>query len=138
MHAADRALPEKRPSIAKAKRIEKGIPQATPAIIQIFHSLPCPLPLFLSPSQPQGVLRRLSVPSDPLTARQVFILDILLLALPLVSVASGVLYPLGSFAGWLSDLASDLAHGGLESCLETAAYGVADVVEEACLEGEGC
>jgi hypothetical protein len=81
------------------------------------------------PLQPQRISSRLRIPSNPLTTRQVFVFD--LLGLPLVVVFDLFLHVRGGFAGWYSDLAGNVAHGGPEDCFQAAADGVADGVEEA-------
>jgi hypothetical protein len=117
-----------RPSIAKAKKAKnaKDPHQAMPPIIQ--HAIHSSQEQYSS-SQPQRIPSRLRVAPDPLATRHVFL--VLLLGLPLVLLFDHILHVLCSFAGWLSDLGSDVAHGGPENCFQAAAYRVADGVEEA-------
>lgn len=80
--------------------------------------------------QPKRVLRRLPVPSNPLSAREVLVLHILLVALPLVRVLGDVLHAFGGFAVRAADGASDVADGGFEGFFEDLAYWIADDAEE--------
>jgi hypothetical protein len=80
-------------------------------------------------SQPQRIAPRLRVAPNPLATRHV--LFVLLHGLPLVLLFDHILHVLCCFAGWLSDLGGDVAHGGPEDCFQAAAYRVADGVEEA-------
>jgi len=80
--------------------------------------------------QPKRILRRLPIPPNPLATRQIFVLYILLVALPLVSVFGDVGHALGGFAVRTSDRAGDVADGGLEGFVEDLADWVADDAEE--------
>ena len=80
--------------------------------------------------QPKRVLRRLPVPSNPLATRQVLVLNILLVALPLVRVLRDVLHAFGGFAVGFTDGACDVADGGLEGFVEDLADGVTDDAEK--------
>ena len=81
--------------------------------------------------QPKRVLRRLPVPSNPLSAGQILVLYVLLIALPLVGVLGDILHAFGGFAVRAADGARDVADGGLEGFVEDLADGVADDAEEA-------
>lgn len=80
--------------------------------------------------QPKRVLRRLPVPSNPLSARQILVLHILLVALPFVGVLGNILHAFGGFAVRAADGARDMANGGLESFIEDLADWIADDTEE--------
>ena len=83
--------------------------------------------------QPKRVLRRLPVPSNPLSARQILVLHVLLVALPLVGVLGDILHAFGGFAVRAADGARDVADGGLEGFVEDLADWVADDTEETLL-----
>ena len=80
--------------------------------------------------QSKRVLRRLAVPSNPLATRQILVLNILLVALPLVGVSGDILHAFGCFAVGAADGACDVADGGSEGFVERLADGVADNTEE--------
>jgi hypothetical protein len=81
--------------------------------------------------QPKRVLRRLPVSSNAFAAGQVFVRNILLVALPLELVFGALLHARCGFASWSADASGDVADGGLESFLEHLADGVAYDAEEA-------
>lgn len=87
--------------------------------------------------QPKRVLRRLPIPPNPLPTRQILILHIRLLALPLVRVLGDFLHALGGFAWRAADGACDVADGGLEGLFEDLADWVADDAEETLLWTRG-
>lgn len=90
-----------------------------------------PLLTQATPLQPKRILRRLPIPPNPFATRQILILHILLVALPLVRVLSDFLHTFGGFARGAADGACDVADGGLESFVEDLADWVADDAEEA-------
>ena len=80
--------------------------------------------------QPKRILRRLPIAPNPLATRQVLVLHILLVTLPLVRVLRDFLHAFGGFAGGTADGACDVADGGLEGFVEDLADWVADDAEE--------
>jgi hypothetical protein len=81
--------------------------------------------------QPKRVLRCLPVSSNTLAARQVFVRNILLVALPLKLIFGALLHARCGFASRYADTSCELADGGLETFLEHLSDGVADDAEEA-------
>lgn len=111
-------------SYKKEKEKKKRIRNPCSTINQNLRSLTAQL-------QPKRVLRRLPVPPNPLATRQILVLHILLVALPLVRVFGDVLHAFGGFAVRAADGTCDVADGGLEGFVEDLADGVADDAEEA-------
>lgn len=96
-----------------------------------FSSSPLSSHISTSSSQSKRILGSLPVASNSLSAGQILVLYVRLLAFPLVCIADSVLHALGSFSSGFADAAGDVADGGFEGFVEHLAQGIADDGEEA-------